>query len=115
MDYCVPLGIPHSQFLSWTEEDQDKAIAWQQTQRSFCRECGTPIHEWVDDEGLPVSPPPYVVETLYCHGCATVKAERTQITAEAEDRADSVKMFLTRNPDARTFKPTDEDDLDNVR
>lgn len=62
-----------------------------------------------------MSPPPYVVETLYCHGCATVKAERTQITAEAEDRADSVKMFLTRNPDARTFKPTDEDDLDNVR
>jgi hypothetical protein len=100
LDYCVPLGIPHSTFLGWLEEDQDKAIAWQRSKLGRCQECGTPIHEWVDASGEAVEPPPYVVTTAYCVGCATVKEERDRIKASgSDDRADTVKVYLVKNPD----------------
>lgn len=67
------------------------------------------MHEWVDGEGLPIFPPPYTVETAYCHGCATVKAERDQIRAQAEDRADNIKLFLKRNPEQPDL--TEDEDL----
>lgn len=64
---------------------------------------------------MPLDPPPYVAETAYCHGCAMVKAERDQIRAEAEDRADSIKLFLMPNRDAMNLLTEDEDDLDDGR
>jgi hypothetical protein len=44
-----------------------------------------------------------------------VTAERNQIRAEAEDRADSIKLFLKPNDDARNILTETEDALDDGR
>lgn len=70
LGYCVPLGIPHSQFLAWSADDQDKAIAYTVRQRARCPSCGTNPDEWVTAGGDPVIPPPYEPTTHVCMGCA---------------------------------------------
>jgi len=46
MSYCAPLGIPHSEFLGWNEEDQDKALSWHQRDKETCSRCGTHPSDW---------------------------------------------------------------------
>ena len=47
---CDQMGIPHSHFLGgplrWTEDDQEKALAYHQFKGNVCRTCGTEPHEW---------------------------------------------------------------------
>lgn len=59
----MPLGIPHSEFLSWDPLDQDKALAYTRDQRSRCQMCGTAEREWEDD--------PYAYDPVVniCPGC----------------------------------------------
>jgi len=40
MAYCGPRGIPLSTFLSWPQEDQDAALAWQGHEGRRCGTCG---------------------------------------------------------------------------
>lgn len=40
MGYCGPRGIPLSTFLSWPQEDQDAALAWQGYENQRCGSCG---------------------------------------------------------------------------
>jgi predicted Fe-S protein YdhL (DUF1289 family) len=77
--YCVPLGIPHSRFLSWSDDDQDKALAWQREQRKVCRGCGTRKEEWDRDKFA------YVGETTYCPGCDLLAQEQENLQ-EMEER-----------------------------
>lgn len=39
MAYCGPRGIPHSQFLRWSDADRAAAMAWQQDQAERCPSC----------------------------------------------------------------------------
>lgn len=67
--YCVPLGIPHSGFLSWSEDDQDKALAYQRELRSRCQGCGTREEDWEKDRDA------YITDVKICPGCARTEAE----------------------------------------
>ncbi len=70
LDYCGPRGLPHSEFLTWSEDDQDKALAWLRAEQAKCSECGTVPEEWVAGDGVrPAIPPPYEVDTMVCYGC----------------------------------------------
>jgi hypothetical protein len=40
--YCAPHGIPHSVFLSWSERDQDLALAHDVRAADRCPGCGVP-------------------------------------------------------------------------
>lgn len=40
MAYCGPRGIPLSQFLEWSQEDQDAALGWSSYEARRCRSCG---------------------------------------------------------------------------
>jgi len=40
MGYCGPRGIPLSTFLSWSQEDQDAALAWQGYEARRDSTCG---------------------------------------------------------------------------
>jgi hypothetical protein len=46
MAYCGPRGIPLSDFLSWSDDDQDAALGWQSDDNARCRSCGTHPDEW---------------------------------------------------------------------
>lgn len=59
MRYCGPRGIPLSTFLSWPQEDQDAALAWQRHEEQRCPGCG----RHPDD-------PPAHPHRASCPGCA---------------------------------------------
>jgi len=40
--YCAAHGIPHTQFLSWSERDQDLALAYEVRAADRCPGCGVP-------------------------------------------------------------------------
>jgi hypothetical protein len=88
LDYCVPLGIPHSQFLAWDTVDQDKAIAWRREQAKVCRGCGTRKEEWASDKFA------YVGHIEECRGCALLAQEQEHLR-DAEERGQrGLKAFL---------------------
>jgi len=67
MSYCGPKGIPLSRFLSWSEQDQDAALAWQAHDNRRCPGCGTHPDDWVEDKGG--SRYAYHAEAYVCQGC----------------------------------------------
>lgn len=68
----VPLGIPHSEFLSWSEDDQDKALAWQAEQADQCPSCGHPLRLTTDPD-LRMT---WQVEEATCFACLKSDAHR---------------------------------------
>lgn len=73
----MPLGIPHSVFLSWSPLDQDKAMAWTREQRKVCNGCGTRKSEWDHDRDA------YIGDIQYCEGCARIEQERENAAGSA--------------------------------
>jgi hypothetical protein len=69
LDYCCPRGLSHSHFLGgpavFTDDDQDKALAWQAEQASLCGGCGLPLAETTD----PANEYAYETEALRCFAC----------------------------------------------
>jgi hypothetical protein len=59
----VDHAIPHSEFLSWDEEDRDKVLAYLIEEGDRCQTCGTKDSEWAKDRYA------YVPETHLCMGC----------------------------------------------
>lgn len=80
----MPLGIPHSAFLSWEEADQDKALAYRREQSTVCTGCGTRQAEWDADRFA------YVGESHQCAGCEVLEQERENVP----DKAKGVRVFL---------------------
>lgn len=73
----MPLGIPHSVFLSWNQLDQDKALAYIRAKDQVCDVCGSREADWIDPEtGRLLPEPPLTPIGLKCHGCAEVEAYR---------------------------------------
>jgi hypothetical protein len=84
MDYCGPLGIPHSRFLTWSEDDQQKALWWKARQRQTCPNCSTHPDDWNED--LDGRRDAYTGEIQTCPGCR----ERQRVEADLErDRRDT--------------------------
>lgn len=95
MEYCSPLGLPHSKFLEWDASDRDKAISYMQWKKKFCPRCGTDPAEWLDERGRTVEPPPFVATTNVCHGCATLEEERAT-RPKSEATSQRFQTFLVR-------------------
>jgi hypothetical protein len=70
LDYCVPLGIPHSVFLGWSDADRGYALAWQANKRATCSGCGTRADEWAEDGDA------YISDHYTCQGCARLAEEQ---------------------------------------
>lgn len=87
LSYCVPLGIPHSKFLSWSDEDQDKALQYVLRENSRCKRCGTFPEDWLEydeDIGGMVArePAPLEVESHKCYGCLELQEAEEEIPAK---------------------------------
>lgn len=67
MAYCGPHGIPLSVFLSWSDADQDAALAWQAHESRRCRGCGR--HP---DEG------DFHAHVNVCPGCVALESLSSQ-------------------------------------
>lgn len=88
MEYCAPLGIPHSEFLRWDKDDRDKAIAWQLRKMATCPRCGTRHEEWEEDHNA------YVGEERQCRGCEV--RERTEAAIPKDDPRRGVYVTLRK-------------------
>jgi hypothetical protein len=75
MAYCGPKGIPLSTFLTWPDEDQQAALAWQ-SHEGRRHTCGTHPEDWTGADGRPVDAVHYVEQV--CRGC--------QVQAIAQER-----------------------------
>lgn len=69
----VPRGIPHSRFLAWHPDDQDKALAWVREQSLKCSGCGTRKDEWAEDRDA------YISVHEVCPGCQRIAEENQNI------------------------------------
>lgn len=88
----MPLGLPHSTFLGWSDDDQDKALAWQLEQRLCCGRCGTRRDEWDPERGGDRNA--YVADVTRCSGCEVLdQAQRDLATMEDTH---GVKIGLVR-------------------
>ena len=81
LDVCAEYRIPHSQFLSWSDADRDKAIWHHIWKQQECKSCGTRDEEWDEKRGGDRNA--YVGEKRRCRGCEV--RERTQDTVTSED------------------------------
>jgi hypothetical protein len=71
MAYCGPRGIPLSTFLSWSEADQEAALAWQAHESRRCGSCGTHPDDWSPQAGGDREA--YHAEVHQCPGCLKVE------------------------------------------
>lgn len=93
----MPLGIPHSAFLDWPDEDQDKALAYVREKATICTGCGTRQVEWDEDRFA------YVSDSRQCPGCELLAMEQDNI----QEGALGVRSFLVRRAQAEM---SDEND-----
>lgn len=63
MSYCYEKGIPHSEFLGWSDEDRAKTLAYALEAAERCTLCGTAPWEWKENRFA------YAPEEHRCHGC----------------------------------------------
>jgi hypothetical protein len=80
---CRQYGISHSHFLGgppvWTDDDQDKAIAYEALLRVTCSSCGTRDEEWKED------PVAYLGHLWRCPGCETLELEKKNVPEEGAE------------------------------
>ena len=81
--WCTDKGIPHSQFLDWSVEDQQKVMASLLEERSRCKSCGTSEWEWESDRFA------YSAAQHICNGCMRLDAAN-----EDSNRSPGAKMVL---------------------
>ena len=84
--------IRHSEFLKWSADDRDKAIAQHVRSRTACDRCGTRAEEW-DEERGGHRRAYYAVETR-CLGCEQIEAKRDSLPS---DIGRGIRIALRRN------------------
>lgn len=96
--YCVPLGLPHSEFLSWEDEDQDKALAYLRDKATVCGGCGTRPREWAGDRFA------FVAQHSVCPGCEVLEMEPDNV----HENQKGVRYFLVPRAVAEAEMSMDE-------
>lgn len=88
--YVVPHRYPLSQFLAWSEEDQDLALAYERLQRRKCSRCG------IDPERVAGRDPELIPDYEVCPGCRDMEVREKQIP---ERDRHSARIFWVRAED----------------
>lgn len=94
MAYCGPRGIPLSQFLAWSEADQQAALGWQVNESRRCNSCGTHPDDWDEKSGGDRNA--FHAEPVQCPGC--VQLERMREAPEIVKGQRGVSLKLARGP-----------------
>jgi hypothetical protein len=77
MRLCNKMGIPHSQFMSWDVDDQEKALQYDAWIGMLCPGCSTHPEMWERDQYALVG------DTHMCHGCREIENARQDIPETA--------------------------------
>lgn len=63
----------------WTDDDQDKVLAWLAAKAAVCPECGTRETDWVDNRGRYRPDPTFEASPIRCYGCAAVSTAAAKV------------------------------------
>lgn len=107
MELCRRFAVPHSEFLSWSDDDRDLALTYERWLRldtaETCPRCGTKETDWTDPEtGRLLAEPSWTPQVRTCHGCRATAATRAEIPKG--DEGDGLDVVLVR-------PASDDDDL----
>jgi hypothetical protein len=98
--------IPLSEWRSWSEDDQDAALAWlgylAEQRAATCSGCGTRRDEWINPKTKRrYRNPPYVAEIVECPGCAECEAAEATLKGDPHRRSKHVvlKPYVETGPD----------------
>jgi hypothetical protein len=96
MRLCKEWRIPHSEFLSWDEEDQAKALGHFVYEAQRCGQCGIHPTDWPDPDE-----PVFEAAVKVCPGCAEMDRFGRWMKEKAEDEKandalDGVKPYLKK-------------------
>lgn len=90
---CVAYKIPHSEFLSWSRSDRDKAIWWHVREQERCGSCGTRKAEWDPEQGGDRLA--YTAVKQRCPGC---EAQQRAETSISKSDGKGIHVQMVRNP-----------------
>ena len=117
LDYCVPLGIPHSVFTGrvvgpdapqWLDTDRGYALAWTANKNATCSGCGTRADEWDEDDDA------YIGDQVMCEGCARIAQEQANIPRDPEGQPrPGIHVFLAPRDVYETQHPAPSLDADD--
>jgi hypothetical protein len=93
LEVCHDYKIPHSEFLSWSQDDRDKAIWMHVRNKQTCGRCGTRAEEWDPEQGGHRHA--YLAQADVCRGCQALEARENAMTDE--QRGAGVHIVLRRN------------------
>jgi len=105
--YCVPIGIPHSVFLGWSDDDQDKALAWVSAEAEKCSRCRTTAAEWDPKQGG--SRTAYVADESRCLGCEVLDMAARDLGDEQDTLGMKLGLVPNDEPDDDGDDPDGED------
>lgn len=88
MAFCNDKGIPHSEFLEWPENDQDKALAFRRFESTRCGTCGTREEDWEEHRHA------FIGDLYRCPGCEILEQEKSNVP----DGEKGIHVRLRRNP-----------------
>jgi hypothetical protein len=74
--FCASAGIPHSQFLRWSVEDQAKALGWRHWSSQVCTSCGKHRSDWAEPDGSEPLILPVELIDIYCGPCELLADSR---------------------------------------
>lgn len=66
----------------WTDDDQDKAIAFIREQAKVCSSCGTRRDLWLKSTH---EEPPYIGQLDHCPGCEALSQEKKNVREGTEE------------------------------
>lgn len=90
-------------FLSWSEDDQDLALAYMRAKSEVCPSCGTRPAEWREDRDA------YIVDVDRCLGCEALGQQRD--SASKDDSAGHGLRFFLRRPTEADYEDPNSDDV----
>lgn len=91
---CHHYRIPHSAFLSWNDDDQDKARAFWRFDRSVCTGCGTRPDEW--DPAAGGDRRAYSADVIVCPGCQLRGDLQRDLQQQDTEQAGQAIVLLPR-------------------
>jgi hypothetical protein len=94
MEVADHYRIRHSEFLSWSQDDRDKAINYHLWKRAACSTCGTRQEEWDPERGGDRHA--YSAVLGHCRGCQEIESKREQMKSGPQIRG--TYLALQRNP-----------------
>lgn len=95
MEVARAYQIPHSQFLSWSKGDRDKALWAHIREQRTCTGCGTRPEEWDPDRGG--SRTAYLPTETACPGCQRIADRQAYLAKRHEHPPPGLKVYLKKH------------------